>query len=122
MFNLGFSELLLLGAIALIFIGPKQLPELARTLGRVLNELKRASSDFQQSFTAPMKEDLMNRIDEARAKNADTPVVAPDSAHPQDSHAHGPEAITKPMDYGPTIVHSDEELDAPKLPRGDGDT
>lgn len=52
MFNLGFSELILLAIIALIFIGPKQLPELARTLGRTLNELKRATGDLKDTFTS----------------------------------------------------------------------
>ncbi|MCB0356480.1 MAG: twin-arginine translocase TatA/TatE family subunit [Bdellovibrionales bacterium] len=51
MFNLGLSELIVLGAIALIVIGPKQLPELARNLARLVNELKRATSDFRSSFT-----------------------------------------------------------------------
>lgn len=51
MFNLGFSELVLIGIIALIFIGPKQLPELARTVGRLLNELKRSTREFTSSFS-----------------------------------------------------------------------
>ncbi len=46
MFDIGFSELLLLGAIALIFIGPKQLPEVARGIARFINELKRATGDL----------------------------------------------------------------------------
>lgn len=50
MFNLGFSELIVLGMIALIFIGPKQLPEVARTVGRLLNELRRATGDITGSF------------------------------------------------------------------------
>lgn len=53
MFNLGFSELVLIAIIALIFIGPKQLPEIARTLGRTLNELKRATEDFSQTISSP---------------------------------------------------------------------
>lgn len=44
MFNIGFSEMLVLGALALLLIGPKQLPEIARTLGKFLNELKHSSS------------------------------------------------------------------------------
>ena len=51
MFNFGLSELILLGAIALIVIGPKQLPELARNLARFVNELKRATTDFRKNFT-----------------------------------------------------------------------
>ena len=49
MFNLGFTEMLLLSIIALIVIGPKQLPEMARVLGRLMNEFKRATSDFTSS-------------------------------------------------------------------------
>jgi Tat protein translocase TatB subunit len=50
MFNMGFSEMLLLAAIALIVVGPKQLPEMARMLGRMINEFRRATSDFSSSF------------------------------------------------------------------------
>lgn len=49
MFDIGFSEMLLLAAIALIAIGPKQLPEVARTVGRMLNELKRATGDLTKT-------------------------------------------------------------------------
>lgn len=44
MFNIGFSEMLFLGVLALLLIGPKQLPEVARTVGRLLNEFKRATN------------------------------------------------------------------------------
>jgi len=50
MFNLGLSELIIIGIIALIFIGPKELPEVARVLGRLLNELRRATGDIKDSF------------------------------------------------------------------------
>lgn len=53
MFNLGLSEIVLIAIIALIFIGPKQLPEIARAIGRALNELKRASDDLTGSITNP---------------------------------------------------------------------
>ena len=66
MFNIGFSELLVVGVIALIFIGPQQLPEVARTLGRFINELRRASEDFKGSFTANVGTDLQERLREAR--------------------------------------------------------
>lgn len=46
MFGLSFGEALLLAVIGLVVLGPKQLPEVARMLGRLLNELKRASSDL----------------------------------------------------------------------------
>jgi Tat protein translocase TatB subunit len=45
--NLGFSEMLFIFLLALIVVGPKRLPELARQFGRVMAEIKRASNDFQ---------------------------------------------------------------------------
>lgn len=51
MFGLSFAEVALLGVIGLIVLGPKQLPEVARTIGRLLNELKRASGDLTSVIT-----------------------------------------------------------------------
>src|SRR5438270_11338664 len=45
--NLGFSEMLFIFLLALIVVGPRRLPELARQFGRVMAEIKRASNDFQ---------------------------------------------------------------------------
>jgi len=87
MFNLGFSELLLLGLIALIFIGPNQLPEVARTIGRLLNEWKRATSDFQSSITTHLTEEVQQRRVETQtqppeqdyAKHISVPGAHPES-------------------------------------------
>ena len=45
--NLGFSEMLFIFLLALIVVGPRRLPELARQFGRIMAEIKRASNDFQ---------------------------------------------------------------------------
>lgn len=50
MFNLGFSEILLISVVALIFIGPKQLPQIARVIGRVMGEFRKATADINRSF------------------------------------------------------------------------
>lgn len=50
MFDIGFSEMILLAAIALVAIGPKQLPEVARVVGRMLNEFKRATGDLTKTI------------------------------------------------------------------------
>tara|TARA_B100000925_G_scaffold129820_1_gene97192 strand:- start:5579 stop:5920 length:342 start_codon:yes stop_codon:yes gene_type:complete len=46
MFGLGGGELLLLGIIALVFIGPKKLPELARGLGKGIREFQKAKNEL----------------------------------------------------------------------------
>ncbi len=49
--GIGTGEIIILLVIALIVIGPKKLPEVARTIGRGLAELRRASYDLQRTLT-----------------------------------------------------------------------
>ncbi len=46
MFGLGMPEILLILGLALIIIGPKKLPDLAKTLGKSMREFKGAAQDF----------------------------------------------------------------------------
>lgn len=50
MFGLGFGELIVIFVVALLVFGPKRLPELARTLGKSMNEFRRASNDLRRSI------------------------------------------------------------------------
>lgn len=50
MFGIGMPEMLLILAIALIVIGPKKLPDLAKSLGRAFAEFKQATSELKESF------------------------------------------------------------------------
>lgn len=50
MFNLGFEELLLILAIALVVVGPSKLPDLARALGRGYAEFRRAMDDLKDTI------------------------------------------------------------------------
>ena len=50
MFGIGMPEMLLILAIALIVIGPKKLPDLAKSLGRAMGEFKKATSEIKQSI------------------------------------------------------------------------
>lgn len=59
MFGLGFGELIVIFLIALIFIGPKKLPELAKGLGKGIREFQNAAKgftdDLQNTDTPPKK-------------------------------------------------------------------
>lgn len=47
--NLGFGELLLIGAVLLLFFGPSRLPELGKSLGKGIQEFKKASRELTNS-------------------------------------------------------------------------
>lgn len=50
MFGIGLPELILIMAVALIVVGPDKLPELAKSLGKGIVELKKAASSLKESF------------------------------------------------------------------------
>src|SRR5580700_6421297 len=74
MFDLSWSELLLIGVVALIFIGPKELPGVLRTLGQWMSKIRRMAGDFQNQFHDAMREaelaDLKKEVDEMSAQAA----------------------------------------------------
>lgn len=55
MFNLSFGEIVLLAIIGLIIIGPKQLPQIAKSLAKTINEFKRAMNDVTNTVTKEIK-------------------------------------------------------------------
>jgi sec-independent protein translocase protein TatB len=68
MFDIGWGELLVIGIVALVAIGPKELPGALRTLGQWMGKLRRMASEFQGQFHEAMREaelaDLKKQVDE----------------------------------------------------------
>ena len=50
MFGIGLPELLLILVLGLLVLGPQRLPEVARTIGRLYGQLRRASEEFQRTI------------------------------------------------------------------------
>jgi sec-independent protein translocase protein TatB len=59
MFDIGGGELLLIGIVSLIAIGPKELPTVLRTLGQWMGKLRRMASEFHNQFQEAMREAKM---------------------------------------------------------------
>ena len=68
MFDIGWSELLVIGIVALIAIGPKELPGVLRAVGNYMGKIRRMASEFQGQFQEAMREaemaDLKKSVDE----------------------------------------------------------
>jgi sec-independent protein translocase protein TatB len=56
MFDIGWGELVVIGIVALIAIGPKELPTVLRTLGQYMGKVRRMASEFQGQFQEAMRE------------------------------------------------------------------
>lgn len=59
MFGIGMPEMIVIMAVALIVIGPKKFPDLAKSLGKAFREFKKATSDLKESLHA---DDNLNDI------------------------------------------------------------
>ena len=67
MFNLGFPELMVIFTVALLVFGPRKLPEIGRSLGKSLNEFKRATNDLKRTWETEVRaeeDDLRKTIDQ----------------------------------------------------------
>ena len=83
--SIGTSELLLIGVIALIFLGPRRLPEMARKIGKMMAEFRSTTNEFKETwqreanFDEEAKALNLNEIDKepvARVKSIAAPKPA----------------------------------------------
>ena len=75
MFDIGWGELVVIGIVALIAIGPKELPTVLRTLGQFMGKVRRMASEFQGQFQEAMREaemaDLKKHADDIKSSVGD---------------------------------------------------
>ena len=109
MFGIGMPELLLVLAIALIVVGPKKLPELARALGRGIAEFKKATNELKESLdTNTDFSELKKSFGEIQDTAIDA-TIPPDSVEENDTASRDSDQANK----------EDVELAEEKPPHGD---
>jgi sec-independent protein translocase protein TatB len=71
--DIGWTELFIIIVVAVIVIGPKELPDTLRMLGRMLGKIRRAADDFRRQFDDTIREaggeDLKRELDELQYNN-----------------------------------------------------
>lgn len=92
------TELIVIMVVALVVIGPKRLPELARTLGKALGDFKRATSDFQNSFSMEDDYDLDVLDEEVKDKDKKASAEESDEADADEDHDEEGEAAEQTAD------------------------
>lgn len=88
MFGIGMPELLVILAVALIVLGPKRLPEVARALGKAMAEFRRATSGISEEIQNAriMLEDEARKV-EAQASGRTTPALRKEISSPAQNAA-----------------------------------
>lgn len=110
MFDLTSSKLLILAVVALIVVGPKELPALLRTVGRYLGMLRRQANDFRSQFDEAMREsELADLKKEVEQIGQETQATLKDAGHSVESSLGD---LNRELDQTTT--------DARRLANGDG--
>ena len=71
MFDIGWGELVVIGVVALIAIGPKELPGVLRATGQWMGKVRRMANEFQDQFREAMREAELDDIKKDITKNFD---------------------------------------------------
>ena len=114
--SLGNSELLLILVAALIFFGPRKLPQMSRTIGKSLSEFRRASDDFKRTWAqeVALEGDDRSFIQNPQVGPANAAILAPTVQRNAVMNAAGDESAS-------TDSTSASETDVAAVP-GEGDT
>lgn len=78
---IGFPEMLVILVVALIIFGPRKLPELGRSLGRSINEFKRASNELRSTLDEEIRAEERKPVPPAPAIPPAPPVAPTDPAN-----------------------------------------
>ncbi len=109
MFGIGMPEMILILAVALIVIGPKKLPDLAKSLGKAMGEFKKATSDLKESMQidAELKE-VKSAFDDI-AK--DDPKPASTASAETETHASDAATGDSPSQHDDSMDHLKANVD-----------
>jgi len=141
MFGIGFPELILILAIALVVVGPSKLPDLARALGRGMAEFRKAANEIKenlelddtvreikQEFHSAQRDwDSLKPLSTSSPADAQTPPPPPDlkksdsssePAEPSSQASRETESREEPSDQPPAEARDSAKVDLTK--RGEG--
>lgn len=110
MFEIGWTELVVIAVVAVLVVGPKDLPRMLRTFGQFVGKARRMASDFQHQFNDALKEaerqaemdDLRKQVDSL--KTAATIAVDPMKAVRDEIAKLGPTATSAPAATTPAVT------------------
>ena len=104
--TLGGPEIFLILVVALIVFGPRKLPEIGKSVGKMLAEFRKASNDFKRTIEDEVEAERLRELDTARAappSPAPTPAAAPPTEVPPHIEQPSPPVVSREEPVPPPI-------------------
>ncbi len=119
MFELDWGKLVIIGIVALIAIGPKELPTVLRTLGQLMGKVRRMANEFQGQFQEALREaemgDLKKQAEDLKSTVTDFASIDP-MADAQKATDHAAEGAGEPAVPSPEPAAATPAEPAQALP------
>jgi sec-independent protein translocase protein TatB len=115
MFDIGWSELLVIAVVAVVVVGPKELPRMLRSFGKAMGQVRRMSNDFRRQFDEALREaERESGLEETRKDLQKIAKADPLKGVQRDFDKTVQPAAAKPVAAGPKPVPapSPENVDA----------
>ena len=104
MFGIGGTELLVILVVALIVLGPKSVPQIARTLGRAMGEFRKVSTEFQRTLNTEIElEEHEKRKQEAEKELFGTEQKTTAAAKPAEAASPAAKPAAAPTETGASV-------------------
>lgn len=109
MFDIGWTEMTVIAVVAIVVVGPKELPGMLRTFGKTMGKVRRMSRDFQRQFDDALKEADLDEVRQGinAVKNANPTKALRDAVNP----------VTEELDEVARPQAPSERVSAKDLPR-----
>jgi Tat protein translocase TatB subunit len=125
--SIGTSELILIGIIALIFLGPRKLPQIARTIGKTMADFRSTTNEFKSTWEREVNFDeeaqalRSGDLPDAPASISRTPATSIDTAYELAAPEIKPAPATAFQDQMPAPIESEGTPDTATLPEDPSD-
>lgn len=117
MLDIGWSELLIIGIVALVVVGPKDLPKMLRIVGQMLAKVRRMASEFQGQVNEAIREaeleDVKKSVEDLKSYNPATMI------RNEIDNALAPVTAAS-QEVASEMARIEAGLDAPPVDRGEG--
>ncbi|MEP0945224.1 MAG: Sec-independent protein translocase protein TatB [Rhizobiaceae bacterium] len=119
MFDIGWTEMLVVAVVAILFVGPKELPGMLRTFGKAVKKIRMLAGDFQRQFDDALKDAELDGVKDGinQVRNLDPTKQIKDKLNPLKGELDDvKKSVEEAADYNPETLFDEAkepQMDAP---------